>query len=430
MTEDILHFIWMHNAYFANLYINSGGEKIEIISAGEHNKNSGPDFFNAKLKIEDTIWAGNVEIHINASDWNKHGHHLDGAYDSVILHVVAKNDTPVFNSKGNAVKTIEIGYPHSIEQHLQQLIANEKWIPCAAHIAQLDEFKLKMWLSSLAIERLEQKTNQVISSVYEYNNSWEEAFYVSMARSFGLKINALPFELLAKSIPLKYLVKIRNNKTSIEATLFGQAGMLNKITDSADYYQQKLKKEYDYIQKKYNLTPISAHLWKFMRLRPVSFPTVRIAQLASLIQNSSGLFSKCMEASTLPQLYKLLTHNVSEYWETHYTFGKESKNRKKPVGKETIRIITLNTAIPFMFAYGTLRNNQSLKDKALNLLENIAPEKNSITRGFAQYGIKADNALYSQALVHLKNNYCDKQKCLFCSIGTNVLLKKATDNTK
>lgn len=425
MTEDILHFIWKHSSYFSSLYINSGGEKVEVIATGEHNSDSGPDFFNAKVKIEDTIWAGNVEIHVNSSDWNKHGHNLDAAYDSVILHVVAKNDTPVYNSKGDEVTTIEIGYPHSIKQHLQQLIANEKWIPCANYITQYDEFKLRIWLSSIAIERLEQKTEQVISWVHDYNNSWEEAFYVSMARSFGLKINALPFELLAKSTPLKYLGKIKNSKTSIEATLFGQAGMLNKITDDTDSYQQSLKKEYDYIRQKYSLTPIPTHLWKFMRLRPVSFPTIRIAQLASLIQNSSGLFSKCIEAPNLTHLYELLTHNVSEYWETHYTFGNESKTKQKPIGKETVRVITLNTIIPFMFAYGKLRNNQPLKDKALNLLESIAPEKNSITKGFEILGIKADNALYSQALVHLKNSYCDKRKCLFCNVGANVLLKKA-----
>ena len=198
MTEDILHFIWKHSSYFAKLYSNSKGEEIEVIAVGEHNTDSGPDFFNAKIKINETIWAGNVEIHVNASDWNKHGHNIDAAYDSVILHVVAKNDIPVFNSKGIKVKTIEIGYPHNIEQQLRELMSNEKWIPCAPYLAQLDEFKLKMWLSSIAIERLEQKTNRVIDSVHNYNNSWEEAFYVSIARSFGLKINALPFELLAK----------------------------------------------------------------------------------------------------------------------------------------------------------------------------------------------------------------------------------------
>ena len=428
MAEDILHFIWKHSSYFASLYANTGGSKVEVIAAGEHNNDSGPDFFNAKVKIEDTIWAGNVEIHVNASDWNKHGHNLDAAYDSVILHVVAKNDMPVLNSKGNEVTTIEIGYPHDIEKQLQQLIANEKWIPCADHIAQFDKFKLEMWLSSIAIERLEQKTNQVIGWVNDYNNSWEEAFYVSMARSFGLKINAVPFELLAKSTPLKYLGKIKSSKTSIEATLFGQAGMLEIITDSNNLYQQTLKKEYNYIRQKYSLTPIPSHLWKFMRLRPVSFPTIRIAQLASLIQNSSGLFSRCIEASTLSDLYELLTHNVSEYWETHYTFGNESKNKKKPIGKQTIRIITLNTIIPFMFAYGKLRNNQPLKDKALNFHESIEPENNSIIKGFAQFGIKADNALFSQALVHLKSNYCDKRKCLYCNIGANVLLKKVPKN--
>ncbi len=424
MHEDIIHFIWKHKpALFNGLTCQPGG-KVEVISPGNHNFDSGPDFFNAKVKIDNTIWAGNVEIHVKSSDWNRHVHNKDEAYNNVILHVVAVNDMPVSNANGNLVATLEISYPHELEWELQRLVATESWIPCAKDIGKVNPISIRMWLTSLCIQRLEQKTDQVQNLVAEYNGSWEEAFYVSLARSFGLKINSLPFELLAKSTPLKALSKVKDNLLSVEALLFGQAGLLNFSAITMDDYMKELVKEYDYQKRKFQLNPIPGHLWKFMRLRPNAFPTIRLSQFALLIHDSAGLFSQCMEAGKLSDYMEILRVNSSSYWNSHYTFGKVTEDKEKLMGENAIKTIILNTIVPFMFTYGKIRGNEALKDKSLNLLEELQPESNSIVKGFESIGIKADNSFFSQALVQLKNQYCDKRKCLFCQIGTSVLLKK------
>jgi hypothetical protein len=424
MTEDIIHFAWKYNpTLVSGLALGNQGE-IELISAGEHNFDSGPDFFNAKVRIGETIWAGNVEIHINASDWTKHGHQNNPAFDSVILHVVAKNDAIVYNSKGDIVPTVEIPYPNNLEWELQSRVATDAWIPCANQLKTFNSFTMRMWLSSLAVERLEQKTLLVNDLVKQYNGSWEEAFYVSIARSFGLKINALPFEMLAKSTPLKVLAKVKDSILSVEALLFGQAGMLNFKENHADSYMLNLKKEYEYQRGKFQLNPIPEHLWKFMRLRPGSFPTIRIAQFAKLVHQSSGLFSRCTEATSFDTIINLLKVECSSYWQSHYTFGNESKSKEKILGNDMIKVLALNTIVPFMFAYGFSRGNDELRDRALNFLESIAPEKNNVVKGFASSGVNADNAFFSQAMVQLKSQYCDKRKCLYCQVGANVLLKK------
>jgi len=424
MTEDVLHFIWKHGYQQLNQLKTTKGEVVEVISPGIHNFDSGPDFFNAKIKLNDTIWAGNVEIHVNASDLKKHKHEIDPSYDSVILHVVAKNDAEIINSKGQNLPTLEIPYPDKLEWELQRLLSTDSWIPCANELNRINPMPLQIWLSSLCIERIEEKTQQVNLWVEQANGSWEEAFYHSMARSFGLKINALPFELLAKSIPLKVLAKAKDNLFQIEALLFGQSGFLHQKDYAEDNYVIALKKEYDYQSKKHSLTPIGSDLWKFMRLRPVSFPTIRIAQFAMLVHKSSGLFSQMMEIEKPEEINKLLKVEVSDYWKTHYTFGKISASKTKTLGEDTVKVITLNTIVPFMFAYGIARDNQELKDKALILLEALKPESNSVVNGFEKLGIKANNAMFSQALIQLKAQYCDKKKCLFCHIGTGILLKR------
>ena len=424
MREDVVQFVWKHqNSVLQNAI--ECDRQIEIISPGEHNSNSGPDFFNAKVKIDSTLWAGNVEIHINASDWNRHGHQSDPAYDSVILHLVVNNDVQVTNSKGRLVNTVSVPYPNELEQELLNLMKSKAWIPCAEHIRLFDSFSLKMWLSSLAVQRLEEKTKQIQAYVEDFNGSWEEAFYVSMARSFGLKINALPFELMAKATPLKALAKVKDNLHSVEALLFGQAGMLESSQEQPDAYFLALKKEYQYQQKKFNLTPIPLHLWKFLRLRPASFPTIRLSQFAQLIHQSSGLFSRCMEADSLQHLKSLLGVNCSSYWQSHYTFGKESKAKSKVLGNSMVTTIVLNTIVPFIFAYGIYRGNDNLKDRAIDFLDTLKPESNNIVKGFSLLGVNAESAFYTQAMVQLKDHYCNKSKCLYCQVGAKLLLKKA-----
>ena len=423
MKEELLHFLWKFSYHLLNNLTTSEGDSVEIISPGIHNFDSGPDFFNAKIRINQTVWAGNVEIHINSSDWNKHGHNTDKAYNSVILHAVANNDVEVKNSKGDVVQTIEIPYPSVVEQELHKIISSKQWIPCANLIGKIDKTSLNFWLSGLSVERVEQKTQTILNLVEQNGNSWEDAFYQSVARSFGLKINALPFELLAKNTPLKVLAKAKDNLFVLESILFGQSGLLfNSIPE--DEYVVSLRNEYDYQQKKNSLLPVNGELWKFLRLRPVSFPTIRIAQFAMLIHKSSGLFAKIMEVEKPEEANNLLKVSVSDYWKNHYTFGKISKSSSKRMGNETIRIITLNSVVPFMFAYGTARGNDVLKDKALTILESLKPENNSVVSGFKKLGVEAPSAMFSQALIQLKSQYCDQQKCLFCHVGTGILLKR------
>lgn len=424
MREEIIHFAWKYNyAQFNGIELNPG-EPLEVISPGMHNHHAGPDFFNAKIRVGTTIWAGNVEIHIKASDWVKHGHNTNPSYDSVILHLVIEDDCEVSNSQGAKVPTVAIPYPKTLAEDYERLITQKGWIPCAHKLPQYDIFAMKMWLSSLAVQRLEVKTERVKKWVELMGHSWEEAFYVAMAHSFGLKVNALPFELLAKSIPLKSLAKIKDNLFSIEAILFGQSRLL-PMDKPQDEYTEQLMKEYSYQQKRLGLTPIQGHLWKFMRLRPAAFPTIRIAQFAMLIHSSSSLFSKCLDSLEIQKLYELLRVDTSDYWKTHYTFGNQTAGRTKRLGQSTMDVIILNSIVPFAFAYGKVRGNEELQDSALTLLESMRSEKNSIVQGFETLGVKSESAFFSQAMVHLKNEYCDHHKCLYCQVGTSVLLKKS-----
>lgn len=422
MREDLLYFIWKTSHYNFNGQTTTEGETIEVIHSGDYNSDSGPDFFNAKVKVGDTIWAGNVEMHINSSDWYNHGHHTDPAFDNVILHLVVNNDKPAVNSKGRTIPALTTKYPDALEWNLLHLTGSGNWIPCENSFSIFDLFSKRMWLENLLVERLEQKTKYVFDLVDEAKGSWEEAFYQSMARSFGLKANALPFELLAKSTPLKVLSKHKNNLFQIEAILFGQSGLLSD-KNTNDEYIESLSKEYLYLQHKFNINPIQGHLWKFLRMRPTSFPTIRIAQFANLVHRSTSLFSKIIEINDSNEILKLLQVDTSDYWKTHYTFGKESKSSRKNIGKDTISIITINSLVPFIFAYGISRADNNLKGKALKLLEATTPESNSITKGFHNLGLKAESAYDSQAMIQLKTNYCDPKKCLYCHLGTKLLLK-------
>ncbi|RPH32079.1 MAG: DUF2851 family protein [Bacteroidales bacterium] len=422
MKEDLLYFIWKTSYFTFNGQTTTDGELVEVIHPGEFNSDSGPDFFNAKIRIGNTIWAGNVEFHINSSDWLNHNHQADSAYDNVILHVVVNNDKLVENSKGRAIPTLKIKYPDALEWNLMRLTSSGKWIPCEESFTSFDSFTQRMWLECLLVERLEQKTKYVFELVDSAQGSWEEAFYQSVARSFGLKANALPFELLAKAIPLKVLAKHKDNLFQIEALLFGQSGLLLEV-ESADSYTSALLKEYQYLQHKFNLTPIQTHLWKFLRMRPTAFPTIRIAQFAKLIHSSTSLFSKIIEINDDKEIVKLFQVHTSEYWENHYIFDKKSASIEKRIGKDTISIIAINSLVPFIFAYGINKGNSSLKSKATKLLESLKPEINSITKGFENLGVKPESAYDTQALIQLKTCYCDPKKCLYCHLGAKLLLK-------
>ncbi len=419
MKEEFLHFIWEHRLFDKTDLKTVDGERLEIISTGQPNSNSGPDFFNARIRIGETIWAGNIEIHQKSSHWYQHRHETDAAYDNVILHVVELHDKPVV-ILDHQIPAVEIKYSPAILENFEQLLKSKRWIACEERLPEVDPFVLRFWFSSLMIERLQAKTSSILELLQQNKNNWNETFYQLLARNFGMKINALPFELLAKSLPLSILSKHKNDLFQIEALLFGQSGLLNETLLGDDYFLS-LRNEYSFLYKKYGLSGIEAHLWKFMRLRPVNFPTIRIAQLAMLIHQSSALFSHILETETLEELKNLFDVATSEYWETHYRFNKTSGRIKKALGETAFHNLVINTIVPMLFVYGDQHLDQAMKDRALRLLENLPPESNQITRKWNELGIDSQSAFETQALIQLKNCYCELKKCLHCQMGAKII---------
>lgn len=424
MTEEFLHHIWKFRLFDQLELVSTNNERIEIVKAGEHNSDAGPDFFNAKIKVGETLWAGNVEVHINASDWKKHRHQRDKAYDNIILHVVNNADEKLFRSSGEEIPTIEIKdrVNGKLYENYRYFKTAPDWIPCAKQISSVPSLIINSTIDKLLPERLERKSQAIINSLELNNNNWEETFYQLMARNFGFKTNAEPFELLAKSLPSTVLAKHKNSLLQVEALLFGQAGMLNAHLE--DKYAITLQNEYVFLKQKFRLQPIERHLWKFLRLRPLNFPSVRIAQFANLVFHSSHLFSKMLEAAELSGLRTLLDVSVSEYWETHYNFDKQTAKKPKRLGDEGVNNILINTIVPFLFVYGKRKGEERYVERALLFLEGIPGEHNAITGAWEELQLPVKTAYSTQALLQLKNEYCNQKKCLSCNIG-NYLIKNS-----
>ncbi|MDX9881127.1 MAG: DUF2851 family protein [Prolixibacteraceae bacterium] len=419
MKEDFLHFIWKHRLFSKTNLKTVSGEKLEIISTGTHNFDSGPDFFNAKIRIGNTLWAGNVEIHTRASDWYQHRHNEDEAYNNVILHVVETSDREVAVN-GKVLPCLILNYSEKLKENYLLLLQSEQWVACQDRFHLIDPFEVKFWSGALLSERLLLKTGDIKALLQQNQNDWNETFYQLLARNFGMKTNALPFEMLAKATPLHILAKHKNDLFQIEALLFGQSGLLNEELIGDDYFL-KLREEYSFLYKKYKLNPVDAHLWKFMRLRPVNFPTVRISQFARLVCKSTALFSRIIETESIRMLEQFFDVESSEYWTSHYRFNKESKKIPKKLGSSAFQNIVINTIAPVLFIYGEMNGKYELKDRSLYFLDELPPEKNSITEGWEQMGIRAKSAFESQALLQLRNGYCRNKKCLDCRLGLKII---------
>ncbi|MDR0660447.1 MAG: DUF2851 family protein [Prevotellaceae bacterium] len=422
LSEEFLQFIWKFGLFDKENLFTVDGKKVDVVSLGTYNNDAGPDFFNAKLKIENTTWVGNIEVHKNSSDWIRHKHNNDKAYNNVILHVVGRYDIPTQQENGSFIPIVELSYSSDIEQKYIDLITSKPRVACRPFISSIDSFPLKNFLSRVLIERLEVKSQRLAVILRRTNNDWLEAFHRTLFRSFGFSVNAVPFELLAQQTPLLAISKHRDSLAQLEALLFGQAGFL--LEQPLDEYQVKLKAEYTFLQNKFKLTPIERHLWKFLRLRPNNFPTIRIAQLAYLLHRSPNLLDSVLSLENINDYFNLFDVKTSNYWETHYNFGVESKHKVKQLGRQSIERIISNTVVPFLFTYGKARHNEELRERALTLLESFAPEKNATIEDWAEAGIKAENAFYSQALLQLKQAYCDKQRCLSCFIGSRMFIQK------
>lgn len=421
MQEDFLHFVWRLKRFRLKSLVTTTGETIEILDFGTHNHDSGPDFLNARLRIGETLWAGNIEMHLRASEWLAHQHQTDPAYDNVILHVVLDEDVTIRYNDGERIPCLNLRphLPAGLAKQYLRLLHNENWIPCQHQLYTVPTVTRSLWLERMLVERLEARTATMAVRLQQNNNDWDETFYQSLAWGFGLKVNADPFLMLAESLPLKVLLRHKDKLVQLEALLFGQAGMLDD--NLIDEYPKRLQTEYTFLRKKYNLQPISNTLWKYMRMRPANFPSIRIAQFATLVFRTGHLFSKMLVAKNLKEIENAYVVELSNYWKTHFRFDKESKPSAKTLGSNRIHLLVINIIAPFLFLYGQQKDDQNFKDRALQLLEEIPAEKNAIISQWNELGLKAEQAAQSQALLQLKKEYCDKKRCLSCAIGCNIL---------
>ncbi|MBK9485988.1 MAG: DUF2851 family protein [Chitinophagaceae bacterium] len=419
MTEKLLQYIWQFQYFnYGDLYTEEG-EALQIIHPGSLNSNQGPDFSDAKIKINATTWAGSIELHINTSDWKNHKHSNDKNYKNVILHVVWQHDINLNLPCSTLV--LEDKVPKLLLSKYDELMNADSFIPCEKNIQQINSLTWQSWKERLLIERLEQRTQLIYDYLQKNNNHWEETFWWLLARNFGVKLNSVAFEKIAQSVSLNILAKHKGQIHQAEALLFGQAGLLDGVF--AEDYPTLLQKEYRFLKKKYNLQKIEASLI-FLRMRPSNFPSVRLAQLAMLVHNSLHLFSKIKESSDIKNIRQLLEVTANDYWHYHYTFDEISAFKKKKLGGQMIDNILINTVVPVLFAYGHYHGENSFKDKALQWLEEIKAEKNSITHGFTSLRVANKNAFDSQALIQLKNEYCNKKRCLDCSVGNKLIRKQ------
>jgi len=422
MNEDLINFIWRFRLFNQKALLTSRNEPVEIISPGFHNSHAGPDFTDVKVRIGSTTWIGSAEIHIRASDWERHGHSTDKAYNNVILHVVYENDLRVFRADGTepSVFVIKSYVRENIQEHYLQLIQNMNWIPCEKQLSRVDPIYVQDCLQRMLIERMEEKAEQVAELLNKNQGDWSETFYILLCRTFGFKLNTLPFELLARSLPMRILEKHRHSLFQLEALLFGQAGFLEE--SASDEYILNLQQEYRYLRHKYTLTPIESYLWKYLRLRPQNFPAVRLAQFASLVHRSAHLFSRILEIRGAAELRKLFEGvSMSSYWQNHNKPGKESAKIASTLGKESINNILINTVSVALYSYGKYTDNGHFFSRSISLLESIPTEANRIVLRYREIGVKSMSADSSQALLQLKKKYCDQKKCVNCAVGVRII---------
>lgn len=417
--ERLLHYVWKYKLYTATPLITTEGRPVQVIDPGMQNTDAGPDFFNAKIKIDGTLWVGSVEIHDKSSDWLLHHHDTDKAYDCVILHIIGFNDFQPVRTNGNPIPQMLLTVPENILRSIDWLLYREAALPCLDHITGIVPLHIACWMEALLSERLERKTHDIFLLLDAYQTDWNEVFYITLTRNFGFGVNNDAFERLAKSLPLRCIQKQRNSHSQIEAMLFGQAGMLEEEND--DHYYRLLQREYDFLRHKFGLSPMEDFVFKNLRTRPVNFPYLKVAQLAALWVRYDTLFSAILEARSTGEIKKYFRIPPSGYWETHYHFRYASPRKEKTIGENALNILLINTVVPMLFAYGLHNKRPEYCERATRLLESIPPEKNTIVTTFYNAGITVRHAGDSQALIQLKREYCEKKKCLYCRIGFRML---------
>ena len=427
--EQLLQYVWKHKILPLECLETTDGKALEIIDPGLHNRNAGPDFFNAKLRIGNTMWVGNVEIHEHSKDWFRHGHDSDPAYDNVVLHVVEDVDCDVTNSRGEFIPQIKLCVPVTVTLNYKELLNADAYPPCYRIVPELSQLTVHSWMAALQTERLERKTLDIARRAERANGSWEDAYFITLARNYGFGINGDAFEQWAYNVPLNQVAHHRDDIFQIEAIFLGQAGLLDIDAIPAKYqkeamndgYFNRLKNEYKYLAHKFSLTPMNRTMWKFLRLRPQNFPHIRISQLATLYHERKTSLSQLVECMNVDEMRRMLSTHVTEYWATHYTFGAESASNSKSMSPFSINLLMINTAIPMLFAYGRHTWDDTLCDRAFDMLEQLKAEDNHIIRMWKECGLKVATAGDSQALIQLKNEYCDRKDCLRCRFGYEYL---------
>jgi hypothetical protein len=420
MTEDFFHYIWKFRLIDGELKTTEG-ELVTIIKPGKLNRDAGPDFFDARIKLDNTIWAGNIEVHVYASDWDKHGHQHDERYHNIILHVVYENDALITIGNRQPLPTLVLKgrFREALYDSYRKYMKRRCWVPCEKLFPRAESIDLGHWTRSLLEHRMNEKAAAIERTLIMNCLDWEQTIYQYLAMNFGFKVNSHAFELLAKSLPLQIIKKHSHNLFELEALLFGQAGFLNK--EHMDEYHRRLRTEYIIFKKRYSLHPVDQHLWNFLRLRPANFPSIRIAQLAFLLGQSSSLFDLIIRPGKIKTHLQQLNAGTSFYWHTHYIFDKVAPKSGRHLGENSIRLLIINSIVPFNYVYGMINNKPSYVRKAMRFLRELPPESNQVISKWRSLNAPISSAYESQAFLQLKKVWCDRKRCLECHIGDHVL---------
>lgn len=422
INEEFIYYLWQHRLFDPADLRTVDGEDVEIVEPGTRNLESGPDFTGARIRIDGLLWIGLVEIHVRSSDWIRHRHEKDDAYQHIILHVVLDHDKVIRGSGGQQIPTLELRnrFPWELLERYNRLLqTGHPDFPCAYQLERIQPHRKQAWIDRMLTERLQIRFDEFESIYHQHSQDWQATFFRVMARSFGFKINAIPFDLLSTSFPFEVMAKTCHSLEDTEALLFGQSGLIPRPV--SDGYTERLNRLYDRLRTRHVLTPLASHIWKFGGLRPFNFPTVRIAQLAALIATHPNLADRITGCIHLKEVIELIDSGTSDYWFHHYRFGDHSKPVSKRIGPEGIRQLLINAVVPFLFFQGKRRRLEVLCDKAISWLEQCKPEDNRITRAWVNAGWIPEDAAESQGLLHLKKNYCDQKKCIQCHIGHHLL---------
>ncbi len=431
--EELLHYVWKHKMFPLTGLKTIDGKPVEVIDAGLPNPNAGPDFSGAKVIIDGTKWAGNVELHVKASDWFLHHHDEDERYDSIILHVVGESDATIHRADGQLIPQLVLPVPAAIRSGYEALLHEDHYPPCYRTVGNLSRLMIHSWLSALLCERLEMRLGQIVARYEQHDKNWNDALFCTLARAFGFGVNGDAFDAWSRTLSFRAVDKHRDNLLQVEAIFFGQAGLLRPEALPAYYrdaaasepYYQQLCREYAFLAHKFGLRPIDTSLWKFARKRPDNSPFVRMAQLAMLYHNETVTASALAQLPDKENITSLLRVGTSAYWDTHFTFGSTpTVARPKVLGNSTLTLLLINTVAPFLFTYGRHLGDEALQEKAIALLEQLPAEENYIIRSWRDCGLTVANAADSQALIHLKRNYCERKDCLRCRIGYQYLKKQ------